>query len=277
MADGMTPEQVLRWYITAGVDAVVQETPVDRYAAPARAAEQPSRRQAQQQQPQAAPAREAAAQPAEQPGVAPTAAQARQQAPHVQDIHTIAELRQALDAFDACPLKATASTTVVGDGDPTTPLMLVGEAPGADEDRQGLPFVGRAGGLLDRMLAAIGRDRSSCYISNILPWRPPGNRQPTTQEVAMLLPFAERHIELVDPAVLVFLGGTSAKALLARKEGIMKLRGRWHNYATPGLPRPVPAMATFHPAYLLRNPGQKRLAWRDLLAVEARLADTTTD
>jgi DNA polymerase len=149
--------------------------------------------------------------------------------------------------------------------------MFVGEAPGAEEDLRGLPFVGKAGQLLDRMLAAIGLDRRSAYITNIVFWRPPGNRQPTPQEIALCLPFVERHIELVAPEILVLLGGTAAKALLARNDGIMRLRGRWFEYATPGLARPVPAIPTFHPAFLLRSPGQKRAAWLDLLEIRDRL------
>ncbi len=188
--------------------------------------------------------------------------------------HTLAELEAAIAGFDGCALKATATRLVFADGNPKARLMLVGEAPGADEDRQGKPFVGVSGQLLDRMLAWIGLDRSKVYISNILPWRPPGNRSPTSAEIAICLPFIERHIELVDPSVLVLLGGTSAKALLATGEGIMKLRGRWLEYASPGLPRPVAAMATFHPAYLLRSPGYKREAWRDFLVIKNKLKNT---
>ncbi|MBM3571644.1 MAG: uracil-DNA glycosylase, partial [Alphaproteobacteria bacterium] len=165
----------------------------------------------------------------------------------------------------------TATNLVFGDGNPQAGLMLIGEAPGADEDRQGLPFVGVSGQLLDRMLAAIGRDRRSAYITNILPWRPPGNRQPTPAEIALCLPFIQRHIELVAPRVMVLVGGTSAKALLGRAEGIMKLRGRWFEYASVGLAQPVAALATYHPAYLLRTPAQKREAWRDLLAVKKKI------
>ena len=149
--------------------------------------------------------------------------------------------------------------------------MFVGEAPGAEEDRRGLPFVGASGRLLDRMLAAIGLDRGNVFITNVIYWRPPGNRTPLPAEVAACLPFVERAIELVDPAVLVLLGGASAKTLLGRQEGIMRLRGRWHSFATPRMASPIPAMATFHPAYLLRSPGQKREAWRDFLAVRERL------
>jgi len=147
--------------------------------------------------------------------------------------------------------------------------MLVGEAPGRDEDEQGLPFIGRSGKLLDRMLAAIGLDRSSVYIANVIPWRPPGNRTPTPQEIAICLPFIERHIALAAPDVLVCLGGPSAQTLLNQRDGILRLRGRWFDYDCNG--RVIPALATLHPAYLLRQPAQKKLAWRDLRALQAKL------
>jgi DNA polymerase len=184
-----------------------------------------------------------------------------------QACQTVAELKDALARFEGCALKATATNLVFADGNPEAPLMLIGEAPGRDEDLRGLPFVGRSGQLLDRMLAAIGRDRSSVYISNILFWRPPANRTPTSEEMATCLPFVLRHIELVRPKVLVALGGIAAKQLLETTEGIMRLRGRWQSFALPGL-APIPIMPSFHPAYLLRQPAHKRLAWRDLLAVK---------
>lgn len=158
---------------------------------------------------------------------------------------------------------------VFGDGNPDAGLMLVGEAPGADEDREGVPFVGVSGQLLDKMLAAIGRDRSSAYITNILPWRPPGNRKPDQAEVAMCLPFIRRHIEIVAPAVLVLVGGVAASTLLERREGITRLRGRWLTYSSGG--GEIPALAIFHPAYLLRQPALKQLAWQDLLTLKDRL------
>jgi DNA polymerase len=148
--------------------------------------------------------------------------------------------------------------------------MLVGEEPGAEEDRSGRPFVGPAGQLLDRMLAAIGLDRSGVYITNVVYWRPPGNRQPTAAEVAACLPFIARHIELVSPEIVVAVGGAAAKTLLARNEGITKLRGRWFQYESVGMSRPIPATATYHPAYLLRQPAQKRMAWRDLLMLREK-------
>ena len=149
--------------------------------------------------------------------------------------------------------------------------MVVGEAPGADEDRLGVPFVGVSGQLLDRAFAAIGLDRTKIYISNILPWRPPGNRQPTPHETALCLPFIERHIELVSPEILILVGGTAAKTLLKTNEGIVKLRGKWHAYLSPELKKPIKTLATFHPAYLMRSPGQKRFVWLDLLSVKAMI------
>ena len=184
---------------------------------------------------------------------------------------TLDELRNAIEAFDGCNLKNTARNTVFSDGNPEANLMLVGEAPGRDEDEQGLPFVGKSGQLLDKMLASIGLDRTSVYISNVLPWRPPGNRTPTHHETELCRPFIERHIELVGPKCLVFIGGSSAKTLLSTNTGIMRLRGKWANYSLGELK--IPALPTLHPAYLLRQPAQKMLAWHDLLAVKHKLAD----
>jgi DNA polymerase len=178
------------------------------------------------------------------------------------------DLRTLLDRFEGCTLRATASRLVFADGNPQGRVMFVGEAPGRDEDIQGLPFVGRSGKLLDLMLAAIGLDRTSVYIANIVPWRPPGNRDPTPLESEICLPFLRRQIELVDPDVLVCLGGPSAQALLGVK-GITRARGRWFSYHTGT--REIRAMPTFHPAFLLRSPLQKRLAWRDFLAVKKAL------
>lgn len=183
----------------------------------------------------------------------------------------VGALKQALEEFEGCALKKTALNLVFADGNPEAKVMFIGEGPGAEEDRRGLPFVGVSGQLLDRMLATIGLDRQSAYISNILFWRPPGNRTPTMSEIAVCLPFVERHIELVDPEILVFIGGISAKTLLGRSEGILRLRGNWRHYQHPGMARPVPALSTLHPAYLLRQPAQKRLAWRDLLSLRAVL------
>jgi DNA polymerase len=187
----------------------------------------------------------------------------------VKGIAALEDLRAALAAFEGCALKSTATQLVFADGNPQAKIMFVGEAPGRDEDIEGLPFVGRSGKLLDRMLNAIGLDRSCVYIANIIPWRPPGNRTPTPQESQTCLPFIQRQIELVDPDILVCLGGPSAQTLLGIREGITKMRGRWFSYQTGK--REIRALATFHPAFLLRSPLQKRLAWRDFLAIKRAL------
>lgn len=185
---------------------------------------------------------------------------------------TLEELHKIVLEFQGCPLTKTATNTVFGDGNPKASVMLVGEAPGSDEDIQGLPFVGRSGKLLDMMFKSIGLTRQeNLYISNIIPWRPPGNRQPTTAETTICLPFIQRHIELINPQYLVFVGGVSAKALTASPEGIMRLRGKWFDYKSPGLAAPIKAMAIYHPAYLLRSPLQKRSAWQDLLRLKLEL------
>jgi len=182
---------------------------------------------------------------------------------------SLAELEELLAAFEGCGLKVTAKNLVFADGNPGGRVMFVGEAPGADEDRIGKPFVGRSGQLLDRMLAAIGLDRTGVYIANVVPWRPPGNRTPTPQEVAICKPFIEKQIELADPDILVCLGGPSAQTLLNIRDGILRTRGRWFPYHTGR--REIRALATLHPAYLLRQPLQKRLAWRDFRALKRAL------
>jgi uracil-DNA glycosylase len=183
----------------------------------------------------------------------------------------VATLAALVAGFDACGLKRTATNTVFADGNPAAPIMIIGEGPGADEDRIGRPFVGRAGQLLDRMLAAIGLDRQGVHITNVVYWRPPGNRTPTTAEIASCLPFVLRHIALVHPKLLVLAGATAASALLPGGQGITRLRGRWFDLEIPGLAEPVPTLPMFHPSFLLRTPGRKREAWRDLLALRARL------
>ena len=178
-------------------------------------------------------------------------------------------LRDMLDRFEGCGLRATASRLVFADGNPAARVMLVGEAPGRDEDIEGLPFVGRSGKLLDLMLAAIGLDRTSVYIANVVPWRPPGNRTPTPQETAICLPFILRQIELADPDILVCMGNPSTQTLLGTRDGITKTRGRWFSFHTGT--REIRAMPTYHPAFLLRSPLQKRYAWRDFLAIKKAL------
>ena len=184
---------------------------------------------------------------------------------------TLDELRAILDKFDGCALKATATQLVFADGNPQAKVMFVGEAPGRDEDIEGLPFVGRSGKLLDRMLAAVGLDRSAVYIANIVPWRPPGNRTPTPEEAAICAPFLVRHIDLQQPKVLVLLGGTPVKHVLQIDEGITRIRGKWGVYRSKS--GDIPALPMYHPAYLLRQPSAKRQAWHDLLSLKTRLRE----
>ena len=273
----------LAWQVEAGADEAIGEHPVDRRdrAPQATAAGQgpppadprmPGRMPAQQG-PGPTPLREPPAAPVRLESTGETVASARESARRAE---TLDALRDAVAAFDGCGLKKTAMNTVFADGAPGGRLMLIGEAPGAEEDRQGKPFVGASGQLLDKMLAAIGMSRESdAYITNIVFWRPPGNREPSAAETAVCRPFLERHIELKRPDILVFLGGPSAKTLLGRKEGITRLRGRWFEFRTPDMIEagadPVPAMPLFHPAYLLRSPLNKREAWRDLLAIREKL------
>lgn len=186
---------------------------------------------------------------------------------------TLDELAAALDRFDGCALRLTATRLCFADGNPDARVMLIGEAPGSEEDRQGRPFVGKSGQLLDRMLATVGLDRSRVWITNVIFWRPPGNRAPTPPEIAICQPFLERQIQLIRPALIVFVGGIAARALLERDEGVTRLRGRRYSYAGAGLDRPIPALVMFHPAYLLRQPLNKQFAWRDLLAIKAWLQE----
>ncbi|KAB1070850.1 uracil-DNA glycosylase [Methylobacterium planeticum] len=270
----------LDFHVEAGVDAALDEHPHDRFGeaeapplgrAPARAArpagpeEAPQRRELPPRDaPKAPPAqtygRSAAAKPDE------AAVDARAQA---KETRSLEELEALLAGFDGCPLKFTAKNLVFADGNPASRLMFVGEAPGADEDRIGKPFMGRSGQLLDRMMKAIGLDRSSAYVANIVPWRPPGNRNPTPQEVSICKPFVERQIELADPDLIVCLGSPATQALTGTKDGILKARGRFYPY-TLGT-REIRILATLHPAYLLRQPVQKRLAWRDFRLLRAAL------
>ena len=190
--------------------------------------------------------------------------------PELAGIASLEELRTALESFEGCALKHTASNIIFADGNPAARLMVIGEVPGRDEDRIGLPLIGGAGQLFDRMLASIGLSRANAYVTTLIPWRPPGNRTPTDEEMDILMPWLCRHIQLADPDCILLLGGAPAKALLGQAGGILKLRGRWHDLdAGDGVARR--AMATLHPAYLLRSPGQKRLAYTDLLALAAEL------
>lgn len=266
---------LIAWWEEAGVEL---DLPVTRpRAAPARpqaTAEQIPERRAPPPEP-ARTATAAAARAAGFGGASEEGPGARELAAKAGTLET---LRTAIEGFEACPLKRTARNTVFARGNPAARVMIVGEAPGKDEDEQGQPFVGRSGQLLDRMFAAIGLGPDDLYISNILNWRPPGNRAPTQEEIAMCLPFIERHIALKQPAVLVLAGGISAQSLLRSPTGITRLRGHWSDYAlrdAAGEPngQSVPVLPVFHPSYLLRRPAEKRLAWKDMLALQARLSE----
>ena len=189
----------------------------------------------------------------------------------VSQAQSLDELKTLMAQYEGCDLKKMAKNMVFGDGNPEAKIMLIGEAPGAEEDIQGLPFVGASGQLLDQMFSYIGLDRSKYFITNIIPWRPPGNRNPTPKEIELCLPFVERRIELIKPKVIVLVGGISAKSLLNTNTGIMRLRGKWHDYTTANMEESIQAYPIFHPSYLLRSPGQKRLAWQDLLTIKKKL------
>jgi uracil-DNA glycosylase family 4 len=263
------PIDVLRFYAENGVDIALDETAPNRLAEPQ--ASTPSAHAPTRDLLKPFDAPPVARPPARVAAPAAPEAAIRQADELARSAKTLDELRAAMEAFEGCALKSTAMRTVFADGNPEARVMFVGEGPGADEDREGLPFVGRSGKLLDRMMAAIGLDRTNAYIANIIPWRPPGNRTPTPQESAICLPFIKRQIELADPDVLVCLGGPSATTLLEIKEGITRTRGRWFEFDTGA--RRIKALPTFHPAYLLRSPAHKKLAWQDMLAIKKALAN----
>jgi DNA polymerase len=261
-----TVHELLAFYLEAGVDCALMDEPVNRMSDDSVAAPRDPPPQAPVRiAPAVMPVARGEAAPAPEMAIQ-SAREAARTAP------TLEALRAMLEAFDGCALKSTATRLVFADGNPSARIMFVGEAPGREEDIEGLPFVGRSGQLLNRMIAAIGLDRSKAYIANVIPWRPPGNRTPTPQETQICLPFIQRQIELVNPDVLVTLGNPSTQTLLSTREGIMKTRGRWFDYDTGT--RKIKAMATFHPAYLLRSPSYKRLAWQDLRAIAKMLQQT---
>jgi uracil-DNA glycosylase family 4 len=279
----------LDFHVEAGADAVLDEQPHDRFGeadTPAPTLRAPRRAVPRAVEPpagantlvpppgapppgspspgSAAPSRTFGRAASAQPDEAASDARAR-----AREARTLDELEKILADFDACPLRFTAKNLVFADGNPEARVMFLGEAPGADEDRIGKPFMGRSGQLLDKMMKAIGLDRTSAYIGNIVPWRPPGNRNPTPQEVAVCRPFVERQIELVDPEIIVCLGAPATQTLTGTKDGILRTRGRLFPYKLPS--REAKLLATLHPAFLLRQPVQKRLAWRDFRALRALL------
>lgn len=267
--------ELMRWYIEAGVDETVSDTAIDRFQVtqpPPKIGIVP-----QKQRPSTAgnvaPPPIATTATTIAPDALPIGAeQAIQYARSLAaGASSVAELAEAVASFEGCPLKKTATNLCFVDGNHEAKILLIGEGPGAEEDRQGKPFVGASGQLLDRMLASIGLDRTQVLITNTVFWRPPGNRTPTTSETAICLPFVARLIDLAEPQVMVALGGAAAKILLNETQGIGRLRGRWFTYGEDVRQQPIAAMAMFHPAYLLRSPAQKREAWRDLLMLKQKL------
>jgi len=276
MADPTHPLAALAWLVEAGADEAIGEQPVDRFAAkkinpPLEGGSKTRSVLGEGSALSAAPQTDLSPKFAPQISTLPQGegdsignAQALAAA-----ANSLAELKAALEGFEGCALKRSATNTVFADGNPASRIMFIGEAPGRDEDRIGLPFVGRAGKLLDKMLAAIHLDRSSAYITNVLNWRPPENRDPSPEEAAMCLPFLRRHIELVNPGIIILLGAVAARHVMGFSEGIMRLRGRWLEYRVGETM--VPVLPTLHPAYLLRQPSHKKLAWRDLQAAEQKI------
>jgi DNA polymerase len=255
----------LQWYIDAGVDEAVDETPRDYFAIPApekpaaAKAEKPEIHFEEPRKPVAAPL------PA---SLTAAMADARALADAADSLEA---LEKAVRGFDGCAIKRTATNSVFADGNPKSRLMLIGEAPGAQEDMQGIPFCGPSGVLLDKMIGAIGYDRKNAYITNTLFWRPPGNRQPNSEELAICKPFVEKHIALIDPLLIVLVGGTATKSVLGTEQGITRIRGKNFTYRTPYKDKEYPVAIIYHPSYLLRQPAQKRVTWQDLLAIKAQM------
>ena len=269
---------LLSFYTEAGVDALVGETPLDRLSVaqidltPATIVEQTPDRapiaRAPEMRPRIAPAPNTETNLGAAPAAPDIAVMAAREA--ARSAASLIELREILSKFEGCALRTTAKQLVFADGNPQARVMFVGEAPGREEDIEGLPFVGPSGKLLDLMMAAIGLNRATAYIANVIPWRPPGNRTPTPQESAICLPFILRQIELANPDVLVCMGNPATQTLLGVKQGIRATRGKWFDFQTGT--REIRAVATFHPAYLLRTPSEKRFAWRDFLAIKKALS-----
>jgi uracil-DNA glycosylase family 4 len=289
----MTPDRIeaaralLSFYAEAGVDALVGETPLDRLSVaridlappaiiePTLDVEQASERAPVTRAPEIRPRIVPAPSPesnfaAAAPAAPDIAVMAAREA--ARTAASLVDLRDILSKFEGCALRSTAKQLVFADGNPQARVMFVGEAPGREEDLEGLPFVGRSGKLLDLMMAAIGLNRTTAYIANIIPWRPPGNRTPTPQESQICLPFIRRQIELANPDVLVCMGGPASQTLLGIKQGIRATRGRWFDFPTGT--REIRAIATYHPAYLLRTPSEKRFSWRDFLAIKKALSES---
>ncbi|MCP4072271.1 MAG: uracil-DNA glycosylase [Hyphomicrobiales bacterium] len=271
--------ELMLWYKHAGVDIALQDNPVDQFAlfkqqsktrqnSVTDRAGQLGQSRPQIDQPTQAKIRRNTPMPETAIPDENTVKKARERA---EAAGSLDELREIMAGFKGCNLHLSAKNMVFADGNPASGIMIIGEAPGREEDMHGLPFVGRSGQLLDRMLAAIGLDRDKVYLSNIIPWRPPGNRTPTPLEIEICRPFIERHITLASPGLIILLGGAAAKILLETQLGIVKLRGRWKKY--PMAEHQIDTITTFHPDNLLAHPTQKKLAWQDLLKIKQKLAN----
>jgi len=257
----MESRQLLEWYLNAGVDEAVGEVAVDYFGNRESGIGNQEKRKA--------PIPDSRFPIPDSPLHHSPAAAAGSARALADQASSLAELEAAVRDFTGCALKKTASKTVFCDGNPKAKIMIIGEAPGAQEDIQGIPFCGPSGKLLDAMFAAIGLTRSNdLYISNTVFWRPPGNRQPSPEETAICLPFVEKHIALINPAILILSGGTATTTLLRKDASISRLRGKIYEYTNPYLQKPLSTVVTFHPSYLLRSPVQKRLAWHDLLLIQ---------
>ncbi|PCI41191.1 MAG: uracil-DNA glycosylase [Rhodospirillaceae bacterium] len=271
------PQQILSWYIAAGVDEAMGEEPLDRYALAGEAA---AKRAAQAEKMLKAAEVDRAAMPKS----GPVSVQAADEGVSEDSIKkavqlagaakTIDDLRTSLASFDGCAsLQKTAMNLVFSDGPADAKVMVIGDLPGSDEDRQGVPFVGDGGILLNKMLASIGLDRADVFVANTVFWRPPGKRSAYAGEIAVCLPFVERMIEIVDPQILITLGGPATHSLLAQQGNISKLVGRWFTYETPKMSHPITACGLYHPDFLIKSPAMKRQAWANLLAIQAKIAE----
>jgi len=282
------PQDILAWHLNAGVDEAMGEQPLDRYALALEAAE---KRAAQTEELLKTAEAERAQQPASTSNrssgrAAPTPVRpaeggvsedaVKKAVELAGQAKTLDDLRTALEGFDGCPLKKTAMNLVFGTGSPDARVMVIGDVPGEDEDRQGVPFVGPGGQLLDKMLASIGLERADVFTSNTVFWRPPGKRSANPGEIAVCLPFVERMVEIVSPQVLVTLGEAATHSLLGQQGNLSRLRSKWFTYENPRMSHPIAACALYHPSFLLTSPGMKRQAWQDLLAIQAKLAALET-
>lgn len=271
--EALSPEEAyaaLRFQLDMGIDEAWAEVPSDLSVQMRLPVKVPTAKTTDAPEPRLTPARARILE--NSPEFVANAAKAAP-APHLDlsKITTLEDLKTAVDSITGLSLKDTAMSLVFGEGALHPPLMVIGEAPGEEEDRTGRPFVGPAGQLLEKMLAAIGLKREDIYISNVLPWRPPGNRTPKTDEVATCLPYLMRHVELVSPRFLLLMGGPAAKAMLGKDESVTRMRGLWWTYHSAGLKTEIPALVTYHPAYLLRSPGQKKESWRDLRLLKKKI------